>query len=141
VLFALGDVRRASILMIAGAAVGVATMVLASTLAASSDRAAALAVGYGAAQTVAALLLTIRVHRLTGAMAWRAAVRVTAESVVAATVAAVAMLWVVGRFEPTRRQAAPALLLAGITGVAVFAAVLASLGWRELRGWRRSRLR
>jgi putative peptidoglycan lipid II flippase len=141
VLFALGDVRRASILMIAGAAVGVATMVLASTLAASSDRAAALAVGYGAAQTVAALLLTIRVHRLTGAMAWRAAVRVTAESVVAATVAAVAMLWVVGRFEPTRRQAAPAFLLAGITGVAVFAAVLASLGWRELRGWRRSRLR
>jgi len=132
VLFAMGDVRRASLLMIAGAIIGVAAMVIASALMAREDRAAALAIGYGTSQTVSAALLTIRVHRLTGAMAGRRVVRLAVEVVLAAATAAAVMLWVVGRFEPTRREALGAFLLGGTAGVCAFAVVMALSRHREL---------
>jgi len=132
VLFALGDVRRASMLMIAGAVVGVVWMTVASALMAPEDRATALAIGYGASQTIAAVLLTIRVHQLTGAMGgWRVA-RLAMESAVAAATAAILMTWVVGRFDPTRRQALVAFLLGGTAGVTGFVVVMASFRRRRL---------
>lgn len=140
VLFALGDVRRASILMVAGAIVGVVTMVLASEWMAPTSRAAALAIGYGAAQTVAAVLLTIRVNRLTGAMVPRLAARLTAESLVSATASVAAMVWVATNFEPTRHQALLAFLFGGTAGVAVFAASMALFRGRELLNGRRRQL-
>ena len=137
VLFALGDVRAASILMVVGAIVGVATMTLASAWMDSSSRSAALAVGYGAAQTVAAVLLTIRVYRLTGAMAARRTARLAVESLLSAVTSVAVMAWVASHFDPTRRQALVAFLLAGTAGVVVFAASLALLRSRELSRRRR----
>jgi putative peptidoglycan lipid II flippase len=138
VLFALGDVRRASMLMVAGAVVGVVTMAVASALMSPSSRAAALAIGYGAAQTVAAVLLTIRVHSLTGAMSPRRVGRLATESLVSAALSVLTMVWIVGLFEPTRRQALVAFLLAGTAGVVAFACVMALLRSRELLVRRRS---
>ncbi len=132
VLFALGDVRKASILMVAGAVVGVLTMVVASALMAPASRAAALALGYGAAQTVAAVLLTIRVHGLTGAMSARRVARMATESFVSAVAAVAMMVWMVSNFDPTRRQALVAFLLGGTAGVAVFACSMTLFRSREL---------
>lgn len=132
VLFALGDVRKASILMVAGAVVGVLTMVVASALMAPGSRAAALAIGYGAAQTVAAILLTIRVHGLTGAMNARRVARMATESFVSAVAAVATMVWMVSNFDPTRRQALVAFLLGGTAGVAVFACSMTLFRSREL---------
>ncbi len=137
VLFALGDIRRASVLMIAGAAVGVACMTIASAVMDPSERSAALALGYGVSQTVAAVLLTARVHQLTGSMGGRRALRLTSESLAAAVGSLVVMLWVAGLFDPTRRDALVAFLLGGSAGVAVFAVLLALCRGREVLGGRR----
>ncbi len=134
VLFALGDIRRASVLMIAGAVVGVATMAVASIVMPASDRAAALALGYGAAQTVAAGLLTVRVHALTGAMSGRFVARVGAEAATAAAAATLVMTRIVATFGHSRRAALLALLAAGSLGVATFAAALVLLRRIGLRG-------
>ena len=125
VLFAIGDVRRAALLLIASAGVGVVWMWMASMVLDRTERAAALAMGYGAAQTVAAVLLTMRVHRLTGSMGGRVAVRLLAESFVAGAASIMAMLWVVAQFGEGRTAAAEAVLLGGVAGVAVFGAVMA----------------
>lgn len=125
VLFAIGDVRRAALLMIGSAGVGVAWMAVTATVLDRGERAAALAMGYGAAQTVAAVLLTMRVHRMTGSMGGRVAGRVLAESLLAGAASVAAMLAVVSQFGPGRAAAAEALLLGGVVGVAVFAVVMA----------------
>ncbi len=137
VLFALGDIRRASVLMIAGAVMGVLLMAIASAVLSPADRAAALAVGYGASQTVAAVLLTLRVHSLTGSMGAKRILRVAGESLLAAAGAVVVMVWVVARFEPTRRAALGAFLVGGVAGVGAFALIIALCRQRELLQRRR----
>ncbi len=140
VLFALDDVRRSSVLMIYGALTGVGVMVLAAYLMAPDERAPALAIGYGASQLVAAVLLTRRVHSLTGSMALTRMARVLVGSLLAGLAAFGVMLLVVRLFEPTRPEAVPAVLLGGMAGVVVFGGVIAALHrqavldrWRRLR--------
>ena len=133
VLFAIGDVRRAALLMIAAAGVGVVSMVVASAVMDRTERASALAMGYGAAQMVAAVLLTMRVHQRTGAAAGRVAVRLLTESALAGLVSLLAMQWVVRQFGDGRTAAAEAVLVGGTVGVVVFAGVMALC-----RGRRRS---
>ena len=126
VLFALEDVRRSSLLMIYGALTGVGVMAFAAHLMAPAERAPALAIGYGASQLVAAVLLTRRVNSLTGSMALGRTGRVTIESLLAALAAFGVMLIVVRLFEPTRPEAVPAVLLGGMAGVVVFIGVIAA---------------
>ena len=140
VLFALEDVRRSSVLMIYGALTGVGVMVMAAHLMAPSERAPALAIGYGASQLVAAVLLTRRVHSLTGSMALSHLVRVLIESFLAALAAFGVMLIVVRLFEPTRPEAVPAVLLGGMAGVVTFMGVIAAFHRQAvLDRWRRIR--
>ncbi|MEQ1872257.1 MAG: lipid II flippase MurJ [Ilumatobacteraceae bacterium] len=140
VLFALDDVRRSSLLMISGALTGVGVMALAAHLMAADERAPALAIGYGASQLVAAVLLTRRVNALTGAMAFARLARVLLESLLAGFAAYGVMLMVVALFEPTRLKAVPAVLLGGMSGVVVFAAVIAAFHRQAvLDRWRRVR--
>jgi len=94
---------------------------------AANERATALAIGYGASQTVAAVLLTIRVRRLTGALGPRLSAVTLGESLLAATAACAAMLVLQAQFEPSRRAGLFAILAAGAAGVAVFAGVIAAL--------------
>ncbi len=136
VLFAMNDVRRAAQLMIGGAVAGVLSMTLAAALMPASERATALALGYGLAQTVAAVLLTARVHRLTGAMAPRVVARIFAESVAAALVAAFAMTLLCRAFDHSRREAIEAVLLGGTAGVAGFAVAMALLRGGDLAAGR-----
>lgn len=140
VLFALGDVRRSSLLMIYGALTGVGVMALAAHLMAPDERAPALAIGYGASQLVAAVLLTRRVHSLTGSMALSRVARVLIESLIAGLAAFGVMLVVVRLFEPTRPESVPAVLLGGMAGVVIFISVIAAFH-REavLDRWRRFR--
>lgn len=127
VLFAMGDVRTAARLMLGAAAVGVVWMVVASAVAPSTDRAAALASGYGAAQAVAAILLTGRFIRLTGAMRTAEALKVVGEAVGVGTVATLVMWGIVGRFGTSRWASVDAVLVAGTAGVLVFGALLVAV--------------
>ena len=102
VLFAIGDVKRASSLMILAAVIGVATMVVLSVMLPSHDRAAALAIGYGASQTVAATLLIARSRLLLGAPSPSSLGRALLRAFVAATAAAAGMLWMVQDRKSTR---------------------------------------
>jgi putative peptidoglycan lipid II flippase len=135
VLFAIGDVRRASMLMIAAAVVGVGTMAVLSHVMPATDRAAALAIGYGAAQTVAAVLLGVRARAITGAPTASGVVRVLGSALIPALAAGAVMLWLVGRFNTDRSASAAAVLLAGATGVAVFGTVMWLVSGR--RNWMR----
>ena len=126
VLFALEDVRRPSLLMIYSALTGVGVMAVAAHFMAADERAAALAIGYGASQLIAAVLLTRRVHSLTGAMAVGRIARIVAEALVAGLAAFAVMLVVVRLFEPTRPEAVPAVLLGGMAGVVTFICVTAA---------------
>ena len=132
VLFALGDVRRGSILMIAGAVVGVLVMAVASAVCDPSERAAALAAGYGAAQTVVAILLVHRVHRLTGSLGPSRAFGLLVEAMVASGVGGVAMWSVVSVFDDSRLQAFFALGLGGLAGMVAFSGMMVLLRGRDL---------
>jgi putative peptidoglycan lipid II flippase len=135
VLFAIGDVKRASLLMILAAVMGVVTMVVLSSLLPSNDRAAALAIGYGAAQAVAAALLIVRARSLMGAPSPRSLARSLLSALISAGVAGVAMLWLVGRFGDGRWSSAWAVLIAGSAGVAVFSLAMWACSGR--RNWLR----
>jgi putative peptidoglycan lipid II flippase len=137
VLFAIGDVRVASMLMIVGAVVGVTWMGVASGVMAPTERAAALAMGYGASQTIAAVLLTRRVHQRTGSMNGRLSARLVAESLAAGGAALVAMWWVTAQFGTSRRESLEAVLFGGTAGVFAFVVVLALLRGRDLLAHRR----
>jgi len=140
VLFALDDVRRSSLLMIYGALTGVGVMALAAYLMAPEERAPALAIGYGASQLVAAVLLTHRVNTLTASMALSRVGRVLIESLVAGAAAFGVMLAVVNLFEPTRLESLPAVLLGGMAGVVVFGLVAAAFHRQlVLKRWRQFR--
>ena len=136
VLFSIGEVRIAALLGIVGGVLGVAWMVVGSALMAPTERAAALAIGYGLSQTVAAVLLSWRVKTVTGSMRGAIVPRLLTEALLAGAASVAVMLWVVSRFDATRRQAVAALLLAGAAGVVVFTGLIASVRGRELAGRR-----
>lgn len=139
VLLALGEVRRASLLTVLGAVVGVAVMALLAGTFAPSDRAAALALGYGAAQVVVAVLLSARVFRLTAAMSLSRMVGLAAETLVAGGVALAAMWLVASPFGETRGEAVIALAIGGAAGLSAFAVSMAALRGRVLTQWRPGR--
>ena len=139
VLFAVGDVRHTSLLMVGAAAAGVLTMGLMSWLLPTDERAAALAIGYGASQTVAAVLLMGRVHHLSGSMGHRVVGRLVGEALVGGTAAAGAMLGVGMVIPDTRRWSVVELVAGGTVGVVVFGAVLGALRRDQVAGWLRAR--
>lgn len=130
---AIDDVRRCAVLMMWSGAAGTVVMAVVSLVIDTSDRPMALAIGYGAAQAIAAVVLTLRFAELTGAPDGRALVRTAVESLVAGVAALVVMHLVVGVFGESRRAAAAALVIGGTAGVAVFAGVLALLRGGRLR--------
>jgi putative peptidoglycan lipid II flippase len=132
VLFAIEDVRRSSVLMIYSAFTGVGVMAVAAHLMVATERAPALAIGYGASQAVGAVLLTRRVYVLTGSMALTRLARILGESLLAGVTALAVMVVVVRLFEPTRLDAVPAFLLGGMAGVVSFTCVMAAFHRREL---------
>jgi putative peptidoglycan lipid II flippase len=124
VMFGLDEVRRAAQLVIVSAVTGVVVMAVAAAWMAESDRAAALALGYGMAQTVSAVLLTRRVRATIGAPRWSAIARLVVGSTVAAVAAAVVMLVVQRPFGEDRLGALTAIVAAATVGAVVFVAVL-----------------
>lgn len=140
VLFSIGEVRTAAVLQVWAAVAGVAVMVVLSSVLDRTDRAAALAVGYGTAQTVAAVAMAVEVHRRTGAVPAGRSVVLLGQSVFAAVASSLVMVAIECRFDDSRRQSLVALLLAGTVGVVVFALVMAALR-PDLRGRMLGRLR
>jgi hypothetical protein len=94
---------------------GLATGVLSDT-----DRAAALALGYGATQTMSAAVLTLRVRTVTGAPSWGSLGRLGIGSAVAAVASGAVMLVVQHQFATDRASSALAIVVAGACGVLVF---------------------
>ena len=120
VLFSLSDVKRASMLVATAAIVGVCAMAVASAVMSDSNRAAALALGYGTTQTLSAALLTWRAHQLTGYPTRRSIGRLGVGSLAAAVVAGVVMFGVGQWFDHTRLASLSAIVVAGCVGAVVF---------------------
>jgi putative peptidoglycan lipid II flippase len=120
VLFSLSDVKWASIMVAAAALVGVGVMTVAAAVMPDSDRAAALALGYGTTQTLSAALLTWRARRVTGFPTRRSIGRLGVGSLAAAVAAGAAMFGVEQWFGHSRTASLAAIVVAGCVGVAVF---------------------
>ncbi len=135
VLFVLGEVRTASLLMVVSAAVGVIVMVVLSMTMAPGDRAAALAIGYGSSQVVGAVLLSVRLHRLTRAMSLSRSAGLLLEALLAGAAAAGAMYLVEALLAPTDPSPVLGFFLGGVAGVAAFTAVMTLARGRDLWGW------
>jgi len=128
VLFAVEDVRRASILLTVAAVVGVTAMVLASVAFPERERAGALALGYGVSQTASAVLLTHRVRVLTGAPSGAQLTRLIVSSVIGGGAAGLVMLTVQQPFGESTAASLVAIAAAGALGVAVFLAASSLMG-------------
>jgi putative peptidoglycan lipid II flippase len=120
VLFSLEDVKRAAVLVSGAALAGVVVMGVATSVLPDSDRAAALALGYGATQTMSAAVLTLRVRTVTGAPSWGSLGRLGIGSAVAAVASGAVMLFVQHQFATDRASSALAIVVAGACGVLVF---------------------
>lgn len=127
VMYGLDRVRETARLVIVSAVTGVAVMVVAAGLLPDTDRAAALAIGYGSAQSVTAVLLGVRVRRVVGAPPSSATGRIVAGTAGATVAAAVVMLLVQDRFGSSRASALAAIAVAGVAGIATFVALLVPL--------------
>lgn len=134
VMFGLDQVRATARLVTVSALTGVAVMTATSIAMDDGDRAAAIALGYGAAQTVTAVLLGWRVRRLIGGPPARRTGRIALGSFGAAVAAAVVMAVVQGRFDDDRVSSLAAIGVAGAAGVAVFVLVLSPLAGVGPRG-------
>ena len=137
VLFSLGDVKRASILVATAAVGGVGIMVIATSLFPDTSRAAALALGYGSTQTLSAGLLTWRTRQVTGYPTTASMGRLGIGSVGAAVVAGWAMFLLASRFDHSRWPSLLAIVAAGAVGLVVFVlciGVFAGLRPRNLLG-------
>lgn len=140
VMFGLDEVRAAARLVVASAVTGVVVMIVAALVIADRDRASALAIGYGAAQTVSAASLTWRVRRHVGSPTWARTGRLAVGSLGAAAVSSLAMVWLQRPFDPSRSGALAAIAVAGAAGVVVFVATAVPLaGVRPGAVFRRGR--
>ena len=137
VLFSTDQVKGAAVLVTSAAAAGVAIMAVAAAVLPDHERAAALALGYGATQTISALLLTIRVRRITGTPTWESIGRLSVGSLGAAAISGAAMFGVAGRFGDSRVASMEAIVAAGACGLVVFVALAPPLTGVHLSALRR----
>jgi putative peptidoglycan lipid II flippase len=122
--YAVDDARTPFMCAAAGSAVGVVVMIVASARAPDSDRAAALAGGYGAAFLVATVLLALALGRKLGPDRPRSLGTVV-RILVAGTVTLAVMAAVTGAIDATSRTGALAtVVVAGAAGAAVYAGAL-----------------
>ncbi len=127
ILFSLGEVRGASLLVVAAAVAGVVVMVLLAMWFPDADRSAASALGYGITQTLAAGMLTLRTRRVTGYPTFAAVGRVGIGSVVAASVAGLVMFVLQLQFAESVVASLLAIVVAAAAGGVVFAVLVGRL--------------
>ena len=127
ILFSLGEVKGASLLVVAAAAVGVVIMIVLAMWFSDPNRAAASALGYGITQTLAAALLTLRARRVTGSPTFAAIGRVGIGSLVAATVSGLVMFVLQLQFAETFAASLLAIAVAAIAGAVVFVGLVGHL--------------
>lgn len=137
VLFSIDEVKRAAVVVTVAAGAGVAIMGVAALVLPDRERAAALAVGYGATQTISAVALTWLVRRATGAPSWAALGRLSIGSFVAASISGAVMFAVAGRFDDDRFGSSMAIAAAGVIGLFVFIATAPPLTGVRLTDLRR----
>lgn len=128
VLISLGDVRATAVRIAVAAAVGIVAMVVVAVVAPGSERAAALAAGYGVTQLLVCVALVDRARRLV-VLPTIGRLAVFVARVAVATVAAGAtMLAVPSMFATTRPASALALVVGGAAGAVVFVGALRAVG-------------
>jgi hypothetical protein len=121
-------VRSTAVRIASASALGIVVMVVAAMASPSSERAAALAAGYGATQVLVCVVLSLRIRRLVAMPAAGRLVTFVVRVAVAGVVAGATMLAVHSLFATTRPASAAALASGGLAGVVVFVVVLAAVG-------------
>jgi putative peptidoglycan lipid II flippase len=122
--YAVGDARTPMVASAVGTMAGIAAMIVASALAPTAERAAALAAAYGGAYLISAVLMgravVGRLGRRRGAL-----LTLLARVVAAGGAATAAMAVVVTWLDPSSRTASVAtIVVSGAVGIAVYAAGL-----------------
>jgi putative peptidoglycan lipid II flippase len=132
-LLAVDDVRGCAVLMVWSGVIGAAVMTAVALTLDRSDRPMALALGYGLAQGLAAVLLTRRFRALTGAPGAGALMRPLLEALLAGVIAVTVMLAVGSTLGEGRTAAVVEIVIGGGAGVVSFVAVMALLRGGHLR--------
>jgi putative peptidoglycan lipid II flippase len=131
--YAVDDARTPFLATVAGTVIGVVAMIVAAEWAPASERAAALAVGYGAAYLVATVLLAVALGRRLGPDRPHP-LGTVARIAVAGAVAFGAMVLVVGVIDATSRTASVVtLVVAGAAGAGAYAGALRLLTGAPMR--------
>jgi putative peptidoglycan lipid II flippase len=131
--YAVDDARTPFVCVAIGTGAGVVVMIVASVVAPTSERAAALAAGYGAAYLVAAVLLGAALARRLGPDRPHPLATV-ARVVLAGAVALAVMAVVAGALAAaSRAEAVAAVVVAGAAGAATYALALRVLTGVPLR--------
>lgn len=132
-LFSIDDARGAAWCTLVIAGVGVLAMAGAAGLADPDDRAPALAVGFGVAHVIGAVMMVIRFGRRSGWLGWGSLGR-TAWSALPAGVASGAVAMLVGSLFHHGRAGALASVVSGsVAGAVTFALLMRVIGGRSLR--------
>lgn len=132
-LFSIDDARGAAWCTLVIAGVGVLAMAVAADLAHPSERAPALAIGFGIAHVIGAVVMAVRFGHRSGWLGRRALGR-TAWASLPAGVASGAVAMLVGSWFGTSRAGAFGAVVSGAAaGAVVFALLIRVVGGRSLR--------
>lgn len=132
-MFAVDDARGAAITTAILAVIGILAMAVSADVAHSSERGAALAVGFGIAHIVGAAIMIGRFSRQSGWIRLSRCARPMVAALVGGVVSGVVCLWVADQFPTSRPGALLAMVVALPVTISVFALVMGVLGGRPLR--------
>lgn len=133
ILFAIDDARGAAITTGILALVGILAMAICADLASTSERGTALAIGFGIAQVVGAVVMVGRYRNQSGWLRLSEIWRPAAAAIVAGVVAGGVTLFVASRFPTSRVGALLAVLVGAPLTVGVFALVMRIFSGRSFR--------
>jgi len=140
-LYSIDDARGAAVTTWILAIVGILAMAICADVAMRSDRAPALAVGFGVAHLVGATIMIVRYARVSAWLRLRTCLRPMLSALASGAVSCVVVLVVADAFPTSRPGALAAIAVGAPVGLAVFALLLRVLGGRRLGAlvhWERS---
>jgi putative peptidoglycan lipid II flippase len=132
-LFSIDDARGAALTNVVLAVAGAVVMGIAADVTLRSDRAPALAAGFGAAHLVGVVVMAVRYRRRSGWLGLRSWARPALASIFAGAAAAIAVLELADRFPTSRVGALGAIVVGTPVGLFVFGLLTRVLGGRSLR--------
>jgi len=132
-LFSVDDAAGAALTSLGLALAGGLVMAIAADVAMRSDRAPALALGFGASHLAGVVLMAVRFRRRTQWLGIRSWARPAGAAVLAGVGVGVAMFWCADRFPASRIGSLAAIVVLAPSAVVVFSLLVRGFGGRSVR--------